>query len=226
MHVDQLADFAWTFDVVHPDPDRRRAAIERERGYQNEWARHHAWVRIVRQRTAEGGGGCPMRLLAEYDQVHAAMRDAYDRMFAAPIWHYLSGGAAPGDLAPFARHAVLYLRWETEYPAEWAALGRSWAAKRHVLRALAALGPTPETHGDLLALVDAAIRREHRCEDLGYVKVARTLHAPSVRMIVDWAEEDLDGLVRVRAGYLRWALDHPGAPVTPASWRAWLRCSS
>lgn len=222
MHVDQLADFAWTFDIVHPDPDRRRAAIERERGYQREWARHHAWVRIVRRRTAEGGG-CPARLLAEYDQVHAAMRDAYERMFAAPIWHYLARGTTSEDLAPFARHAVLYLRWETEYPDEWAALGKSWAAKRHVLRTLAALGPTAQTHGDLLGLVDAAIRREHRCEDLGYVKVARALHGPSVRLIADWAEQDLDGLVRLRGGYLRWALDHPAAPVTAASWRAWLR---
>ncbi|MEV4412572.1 hypothetical protein [Catellatospora sp. NPDC049609] len=222
MHVDQLAEFAWTFDIVHPDADRRRAAIERERGYQNEWARHHTWVRIARQRVAERDGATP-RLQAEYDQVHAAMRDAYDRMFAAPIWHYLSGAAAAEELAPFARHAVLYLRWETEYPDEWASLGKSWAAKRHILRTLATQGPTPETHGDLLALVGAAVRREHRCEDLGYVKLARALHQPSVRMIVEWAEDDLDGLVRLRAGYLRWALDHPGAPVTAASWHAWLR---
>lgn len=223
MQVEQLAEFAWVFDVVHPDADRRQAAIERERGYQHDWARLHSWARIVRPRAGEADLGPDPRLVAEHDQTAAAMRDVHARMFAAPIWHYLAGGATARERAPFARFAVLYLRWEVEFPDEWAAHAKSWAAKRHILRALAADGPSPDTHGELLGLVAAALRREHRCEDLGYLKVARTLHEPSVRMIVESAEDDLDGLVRLRAGYLRWALDHPAEPVTPASWRRWLR---
>ncbi|MDI1461394.1 hypothetical protein QEZ54_10475 [Catellatospora sp. KI3] len=211
MQAEQLTGFAWTFDVVHPDPERRQTALETERMYQAEWSRLSSQARVVHQR------------VAEHDQLSAAMRDAYDLMFAAPIWHYMTSDATPAELAPFARHAVLYLRWETEFPDEWAEHAKSWTAKRLILRALAAHGPTPQTHGDLLALVDAAVRREHRCEDLGYVKVARTLHEPSVRWLIEAALGHPDPLTGLRAGYLAWALDHPAAPVTPASWRAWLR---
>ncbi|GAA2371805.1 hypothetical protein Cme02nite_63670 [Catellatospora methionotrophica] len=221
MQAEQLADFTWAFDVVHPDAERRRAAIERERGYQDDWARLHSWSRIVRPRTGDADSLDP-RLVAEHDQTEAAKRDVHDRMFAAPIWHYLSA-PTPGERTPFARFAVLYLRWETEYPQEWAEHARSWQAKRHILRTLAADGPTLDTHAELLGLLAAAIGREHRCEDLGYLKIARTLHEPMVRMIIESAERSLDGLVRLRAGYLRWALDNPTAPVTPASWRRWLR---
>lgn len=221
MQAEQLADFTWAFDVVHPDADRRRAAIEREKGYQDDWARLHSWSRIVRPRSGEAELPDP-RLIAEHDQTEAAKRDVHARMFAAPIWHYLTA-PTPEERAPFARFAVLYLRWETDYPQEWAEHARSWAAKRRLLRILAADGPTVQTHGELLGLVAAAIGREHRCEDLGYLKIARSLHRPSVRMIIESAEQSLDGLVRLRAGYLRWALDNPAAPVTPASWRRWLR---
>ncbi|WP_144127303.1 hypothetical protein [Catellatospora sichuanensis] len=222
MQAEQLADFTWAFDVVHPDAERRRAAIERERGYQDDWARLHSWSRIVRPRSGDTAERPDPRLVAEHDQTEAAKRDVHARMFAAPIWHYLAAQTA-GERAPFVRFAVLYLRWETDYPQEWAEHARSWQAKRHILRALAADGPTVEAHGDLLGLVAAAIGREHRCEDLGYLKIARTLHEPSLRVIIESAERSLDGLVRLRAGYLRWSLDNPAAPVTPASWRRWLR---
>ncbi|MFD0599771.1 hypothetical protein ACFQZ4_51780 [Catellatospora coxensis] len=58
MQAEQLADFTWAFDVVHPDADRRRAAIEREKGYQDDWARLHSWSRIVRPARATS---CPIR---------------------------------------------------------------------------------------------------------------------------------------------------------------------
>jgi len=71
----------------------------------------------------------------------------------------MTSAATPAELAPFARHAVLYLRWETEFPDEWAEHAKSWTAKRLILRALAAHGPTPQTHGDLLALVEGPEKR-------------------------------------------------------------------
>jgi hypothetical protein len=66
------------------------------------------------------------------------------------------------------------------------------------------------------------MRRVQRCEDGLYVRVARTLDDAAVRALIYAVERDGGDNAR-RAGYVRWALDNPLAPISLASWRRWVQ---
>jgi hypothetical protein len=67
-----------------------------------------------------------------------------------------------------------------------------------------------------------AVGREHSCEDQGYPAVARVVDGLELRSRLDAASRSEDPLVRLRAEWVRWVIDHPAAPVTVAGWRRWL----
>lgn len=131
-----------------------------------------------------------------------------------------------GDLDDYRRlapYAVLFLRWEADSPELWrtAGLGSPWPVKKRVLRQFADMDVL-EPHVDALTqLTLGAINRSQRCNDLGYVLVARALDGPVLRAGIDAAVRTSEQTVRLRAGYVHWALENPQAPVTLASWRAW-----
>jgi len=219
----RLTEFEWMFDLIHSDRAVRQAAIDRQRAYDEEWSRHNDRSNDIYFRAGRTFAPKDPVLRAELDRTWAARREVGDKMVLAPILHYVSGGPDSRDRDPWARHAVLYLVWETRFPAEWAAVSKGWHTKKHILRVLAQRGPTPDTHADLVGLLAAAVTRSHRCEDGGYARLARRLDRPSVVDIVTAGEQADGEHVRLRAGYVRWVVDHPHRPVTLASWRAWLQ---
>lgn len=95
--------------------------------------------------------------------------------------------------------------------------------KKQVLPRFAVAGVPDEFLGEVTTLVMAAVSREHRCEDQGYPAVARTVDGPELRAALTEAMTAEDPLVRLRAGWASWVVDHPAAPVTAAGWRSWLR---
>lgn len=131
-----------------------------------------------------------------------------------------------GDLGDYRRlspYAVLFLQWEVHFPEQWRSAGpwSPWGLKKRVLRQFADMEvPGPQVDA-VTRLTLAAVNRNQRCEDLGYVLVARSLDGPVLRAGIDAAASSPDLTVRRRAGYVRWALDNVQAPVTLASWRAW-----
>lgn len=80
----------------------------------------------------------------------------------------------------------------------------------------------PEPQVDAVTrLTLAAVNRIQRCDDLGYVLLARRLDGPVLRAGIEAAARSPDPTVQRRAGYARWAMDDTEAPVTSTSWRAW-----
>ncbi|SDZ43535.1 hypothetical protein SAMN05444365_11623 [Micromonospora pattaloongensis] len=187
------------------------------------------WQNDVWQRAGRELMPSDPALQAEMDQARAAQWAAWESTLLGPVYAFCSArwSGGPEAHSRYAPYAVLFLQWETRYPDEWhhAAIG-GWGTKKEVLRRFIAAGPTPDTQADLLELLTAAIYREHRCEDSRYAALARQLDGPSLRCCLASAQQDHDGLVRLRAGYMQWVVDNATAPVTAASWRRWLAGNS
>lgn len=109
-----------------------------------------------------------------------------------------------GDLDDYRRlapYAVLFLRWEAQFPEQRRSAGpwSHWVLKKRVLRQLADMG-VPQSQADAVTrLTLAAVNRNQRCEDLGYVLAARSLDGPVLRAGVDAAASSPLPNVRVRA---------------------------
>lgn len=225
MDLDVPADADYVFDLISPDPERRRLALARDAalaedfrealaGYDELWG------------MAKWSPGDP-GLQAAMDQTRAAMSAAADRTLHGIallfIRAYSEGGPADHDrLAPYA---VLFLRWENAYPEQWRiprASGSPWGLKKYVLRRFIQAGVPAAVKDDVLQLLIQAVAREHRCEDRGFAELARVLDGPCLRVALQQAETNTDPLVRLRAQYVRWVVEHPGEPVTTAGWRRWL----
>jgi hypothetical protein len=133
----------------------------------------------------------------------------------------------PMSLAAWAGlpYALLYLRWEALFPDEWFAYAKGWGTKRGLLSLFTrASNDVPDTVVDqLIDLVVLAARREHRCKDVGYARLARALDRPQLRArLAAIADQPIEP-ARLRAGYLLWLLDLPDAPQPKKSqWLSWL----
>lgn len=215
-------DAGWMFDLISADPDRRGQAVRRHQeldlaAMEADNALAAVWHRAGRQPEDPG-------LAAELDQATAAIREAYRRCWVVTAGHW-ADGVEPGSAAG-ARLALLYLQWEAAYPAQWRASMRwsPWGLKKKVLRRFTTTARQygPEFRHALQDLIIAAVRREHRCEDQGYGPLARALDDACLRAGLDGAARGNDLLVRHRARFLLWALDHADIPVAPRSWQTWL----
>jgi hypothetical protein len=118
--------------------------------------------------------------------------------------------------------AVLFLQWEVAYPRDWCSPRPPWPAKKDVLRGLASIEAPRDSRAALVELVVAAVRREHRCEDRGFVLLARRLDGPELRNPVAQCLDSPDPIVRLRAGFLLDFLADPSMHATVASWKRWL----
>jgi hypothetical protein len=220
------SDCSYVFDLVSVDRRYREAALERHAGYV---AAHRETItrgnHIWRQ-----AGRCwspaEPSLRAAMDQVRAAGEDALRHTVQGLTGVFLEASwrGGPGDREQLAGFAVLFLQWETSFPGQWRRAGpfSPWWHKKQVLGHLARDGVPERFRDQLVRLVAAAVYREHRCEDGGYVALARRLDGLDLRAALADATSATDPVTRLRAGYVQWAIDHLDTLVTPAGWRRWL----
>jgi hypothetical protein len=203
---------AWVFDLIADSPAQRRQAQERLTQTRQQWAQAlHRYNQVWNNRSHP-----------EYQERFEAFWRAHDFTYPHALWrkHEEATGSWPG-----LPYAVLYLQWEALYPHEWFAFKTGWGTKVGVLRDLVRTAKQlpPATVGRLEDLVMMAVRREYRCEDIGYARLARVIDSPGLRARLEVAAQDTHRVYRAHAGYLLWLLDHPDLPHPRASqWHAWL----
>jgi hypothetical protein len=127
-----------------------------------------------------------------------------------------------------ALHAVraAVLQWETRYPDEWREAGTwtwsPWSVKQTLLKRLIQRGVPPEYHGDVAALVMAAVSRLYRCKDWMYAAVARHIADQALRDQLTAAAGAADSLTSLRCHFLLNVLDNPVQTVKYQTWQRWL----
>jgi hypothetical protein len=209
----------WAFDLVAVDVDVRSRALQR-----HEATKEACWAaqQQVDSLAAEAGTPRPVEphLAARMDQLHAAVADANQYLLMSVVADWTSVHTFREDEEGL-RFVLLYLLWEANYPGEWE---KSWRTKNTVLRRLGHLAeyPTP-LRDQLRSLVMGAVSRAHRCEDQGYVHVARAVTDPDLRAALERArgQADRSGAAR-RAAFMLFMLDRPSLAVTRHVWRRWL----
>jgi hypothetical protein len=160
---------------------------------------------------------------------HPAYRSRLDRYVLArrhtlpdALWDRPGPAAIPDW--PGLPYAVLYLQWESRYPDEWFAHAKSWGTKKGLLDTFARAGREfpAEVRRRLVGLIVDAVCREHRCEDVGYARLARAVDGADLRIRLDAVAGGPDPAHRARAGYLLWVLEHPEASRPKTSqWLTW-----
>jgi hypothetical protein len=159
-----------------------------------------------------------------FEQATADQKDAAGQTlhgvagrFCAARW------SSDRDETETAPYAVLFLRWEADFPDEWrtASPWSPWGLKQGILRGFVKVGPVGHERA-LADLVMDAVGRRQRCEDGWYAAVARHLDGPELRSRLAEAEEAGDPVVRLRAGYVGRVLDDRSMKVTLASWKRWV----
>ncbi len=208
--------YDWVFDLVHPDPDRRGAALDR----------HRALLTVMREGLdaynkiwVEAGPRWPDT------GPYSARLTMAERVWRVPLAETVFGALGELDTrdeeayrlhVPFA---VLFLRWEADFPDEWGEAGAltwsHWGTKEGLLRTLAGHGVPEDSQGAVLDLVAAALTREYRCKDWRYVPLARRVDGPDLRDLLTKMEGP-------RARFVRYVLDEPALAVTRKTWRRWL----
>lgn len=207
----------WAFDLIADDVSTRRRA--------------HSRLLDTRLRCSEAQRRFNEVLRRPNHPKHAGRLAAYLRARDNTLPDALWDDVKPKTLAAWGGLpcALLYLRWEALFPDEWFEHAKSWGTKQSLL-SLFTRGSdyVPETVADqLIDLVTMAVRREHRCEDVGYARLARALDRPKLRMSLASVSDLPTEPARSRARYLLWLLDHPGAPQPKKNqWLAWLGAQS
>jgi hypothetical protein len=219
-------DYDWVFDLLSPVPDRRRVAMSRHRGLLQEASTALARMNDI---WAQAGTPAPREphLAAASDQAQAAFDAARNGTIFGPIDRFLAtrpaGRQPPDRYAPFA---VLFLRWERQYPHEWAEASSwtwsHWGTKELVLRRFAGAGVPGAVGDDVIALIEAAVRGPYRCKDWRYPPLARLLDCSALREKIRPVLDNTDPLSRLRAGFLLHVLDHPELPIRRHTWHRWV----
>ncbi|WP_435596469.1 hypothetical protein [Streptomyces albogriseolus] len=200
----------WARGLISPDPAERAAALER-----------HA----VARREAEAAferlheGRCP-RLL--FDARMRAYRAAGARCFPGALWgrrDYARGEISAWPRLPLA---LLFLEWEARCPQEWTEHAKHWGTKQVLIRELAATRHDQALRGQLVDLVELAVRRTYRCKDREYVRLARAVDGDELRDRLRAAQRSESAAAQLHASYVLWLLDRPEVPNTRHVWRTWL----
>ncbi|GAB2564924.1 hypothetical protein [Kribbella endophytica] len=215
----------WLFGLVDGDSGLRLAALERQAGLVEEWSeglrRSNAlWF----QNGQSSDFSRSLRKASLYEQALADQEDAIEQTvysvagdFGSACWY------SDRDETEFAPYAVLFLRWEAEFPEEWRAGApwSPWGLKQRILRGFVKVGPLGRER-ELTDLLMGAVGRPQRCEDRLYSALARHLDGPELRSRLAEAEASGDQVVRLRAGYVGAVLDDRSMAVSLASWKRWV----
>lgn len=212
-------DLDWAFDLVAVDADVRSQALQR---HETTKEAHWAAQQQVNALSAEAGTPRPAEthLAARMDQLRAAVHDANQYLLMSMVTDWTSSGSFRENEQGL-RFVLLYLLWEANYPDEWE---RTWRTKNTVLRRLGQLSDQAAPLRDQLrSLVLGAVNRAHRCEDQGYVHVARAIDDADLRDSLRRVSGQTERPVAARrATFMLYMLDHPKRAVSRHEWRAWL----
>jgi hypothetical protein len=221
-------DADYVFDLISPDSERRGLALARDAALDEDFRRalsryNELWFKAGRTPRPKDAA-----LIAAMDQTRAAMSAAHERTLHGIVGAFIHARSEGGPDAHerLAPYAVLFLKWENAYPDRWRAprvsSGTPWGLKKRVLGRFCQAGVPAKVRSDVIGLILRAVEREHRCEDGGFAALARAVDGGELRNALAKAERSHDPLVRLRAQYVRWIVNHPTAPVTTAGWRRWL----
>jgi hypothetical protein len=219
-------DLGWVADLAHPDPVLRTAARDR-------FSHAEDTYRALQRDINEIGHRVQPLTNARLDRLRAEQHEAAAESLLHTLWQGWATRRSTaesmaeefrGDHAELVEYSLCYLEWEALYPTEW---HKHWGTKSGLLRGMAARADLDAGQRRRLAdLVVLAVRREHRCEDGGYVAVARAFADHDLRGRITEETIGEDSVAQLRAAYLLYLLDRPSWPATPASWRHWLATSS
>ncbi|MEW2432075.1 hypothetical protein AB0877_29035 [Micromonospora sp. NPDC047644] len=206
MSAEVHGDYFWTFDLAATDHVVRRRAL----------ARHQALVAAAREGLR--GWNAP-EAIALYRR----------RTIHGPVNTFLDSAPHDGTEALWAPFAVLYLRWEADYPTEWGVpesrMHSPWATKDVLLRRFERGGLPEGTRPDIAELVLSALRRPYRCKDWMYARLVPRLDPSFLDRVAALTTAD-EPLVRLRAQFVLEAAESPERRVTRVSWQRWLSGSS
>jgi hypothetical protein len=151
-------------------------------------------------------------------EAYEAYREAMRHVLPDALWN-----RPPGALSdwPGLPYAMLYLEWEARYPQEWTAHAKKWGSKALLIRNLADADLPAAARAKLGELIELAVRRAYRCKDREYVRVARAIDGPALRMRLEAAADADDPWARLHAGYVLRLLDRPDLPNTRRTWELW-----
>lgn len=200
----------WTHDLVADSPSVRQRAHVRLAKARRRW-HAMAWILDTFWNPPEHQGRLTRWVQSERYLLPHALRG---RPVSVPL----------GTWAGLP-YALLYLTWEALYPDEWFTHGKCWGTKKRLLEDLSRSSKSlpPDVRDQVVGLIVMAVRRDHRCEDVGYATLARTLDEPELRARLRAEAAGQDETFRTRALYLLWLLDHPEAPRPKKSqWLSWL----
>ncbi|MET8832856.1 hypothetical protein ABZV78_02920 [Micromonospora sp. NPDC004540] len=229
MFAEPRGDYTWLFNLVATDPVSRNRALARHQAMlaaatdalhlsNGLWAAHY------RSRSSQ------TRLGAALDQARADFRWHQEQTIYGPLHAFRDAG--DGDdvaRALWAPFAVLYLRWEAEYPDEWGApeswMWSRWGTKEAILRRLDRGGLPEDVQSQIAELILAALGRPYRCKDWMYACLVRHLDDPLFLNRVEMLAAADDPLVRLRAQFVLHVATHREQRTTRTSWRRWLNAA-
>jgi len=211
--ADPFGTHAWVFDLVAMDDIVRHRVLARHQTLLAEASEALRWSNRV---WAQAGTSAPAepRLAAEMDQARASFRFHWEQTIFGPVdaflnpWRFDSPAPLPNTLAGlrYGQYVVLYLRWETDYPQEWAAAGSwmwsPWGTKEALLRRLDRDGVPESVHSPIAEQVISALERPYRCKDWMYARLVRQVADTSSLERIEALRDADDPLVRLRAQFV------------------------
>ncbi|GHA41558.1 hypothetical protein GCM10010372_47190 [Streptomyces tauricus] len=212
---------SWAYGLISKDPAERAVALDH--------------LASAREATAEAVAHFNSTLMALQEQ---GVEDPYDvpalrvaweerlrigsRSLPDGVWHRLDYE----DIVewPGLPYALLFLEWEARFPDEWTLAAKEWGTKEGLIRDLAvdSVGRNAVARAKLIDLVEIVVRRAYRCKDREYVRIARVVDGPPLRVRLEAARRSENPWARLHAGYVLWLLDRPEVPNSRRVWRTWL----
>jgi hypothetical protein len=213
-------DHSWVFDLVAPNADVRHRALTRHQALLTAASEALRWSNSVWARAGTPAPNEP-HLAAEMGRARADFHWHQQQTIFGPLDAYSNSESVARLL--YAPYLVLYLRWEADYPQEWRGSGlwSPWGTKEVLLRRLDREGVPEQVRQQIGDLIFAALERPYRCKDWMYARLVRHMDVSFVSKVEALLEAD-DPLVRLRAQFILYVVQHPQRGIKPTSWHRWL----
>ncbi|MFD0306307.1 hypothetical protein [Streptomyces sp. NPDC127119] len=212
---------AWAYGLISKNPAERAVALDHlasaQKAAAEAVARFNTTLMSLQEEGVEEPYEVPALRSAWEERLRAGARSLPDG-----VWNSLDHE----DIVewPGLPYALLFLEWEARYPDEWTLAAKEWGTKEKLIRELAvdSVGRDPVARTKLIDLVEIVVRRAYRCKDREYVRVARVVDGPPLRVRLEAARRSENPWAQLHAGYVLWLLDRPDVPNSPIVWRTWL----